>query len=68
MIAKGSGYVKGAAARGRLNAHVKYIEHRTMSERETWDDRRIFSREEEVVSRGDAVEDIMDASPCSSGF
>ena len=60
MIAKGSGYVKGAGARGRLNAHVKYIEHRAMSERETRDDRRIFSRDEDVMSRGDALQEIMD--------
>jgi type IV secretory pathway VirD2 relaxase len=60
MIAKGSGYVRGSGARGRLVAHLKYIEHRTMSERETRDDRRIFNRDEDVVSRGDAVAEIMD--------
>jgi type IV secretory pathway VirD2 relaxase len=60
MIAKGSGYVRGAGARARLVAHLKYIEHRAMSERETRDDRRIFSRDEDVVSRDGAVQDVMD--------
>ncbi len=60
MIAKGSGYVKGSRARSRLNAHMKYIEHRTRSEQETRDDRRIFDAEHDVVRRGDAVQDIMD--------
>lgn len=60
MIAKGSGYVKGAGARGRLNAHMKYTEHRSMSERETRDDRRIFDGEHDVVNRHDAVQDIME--------
>ncbi len=60
MIAKGSGYVRGAGARGRLVAHAKYIEHRAMSERETRDDRRIFDAEHDVVSRNDAVDDIME--------
>jgi hypothetical protein len=60
MIAKGSGYVKGAGARSRLGAHFKYIEHRSMSERETRDDRRIFDADRDVVNRSDAVQDIMD--------
>lgn len=60
MIAKGSGYVRGAGARGRLNAHLKYIEHRARSERETRDDRRLFDAEHDVVGRRDAVGDIME--------
>lgn len=60
MIAKGSGYVKGPGARGRLVAHLKYLEHRAMGERETRDDRRLFDADREVVSRNDAVADIMD--------
>lgn len=60
MIAKGSGYVKGTGARSRLGAHLKYIEHRKMSERETRDDRRIFDADHDVVNSGDAVQDIMD--------
>ncbi len=59
MIAKGSGYVRGAGARNRLIAHLKYIEHRAMSERETRDSRRIFSGDEDQVRRRDAVQDIM---------
>jgi len=62
MIAKGSGYVKGAGARGRLHAHMKYTEHRSMSERETRDDRRIFDGEHDVINRSDAVQDIMEHS------
>ena len=60
MIAKGTGYVKGAGASGRLGAHLKYVEHRAKSERESRDDRRIFDKENDVVSRSDAREEIMD--------
>ncbi|MGH2478034.1 MAG: hypothetical protein ACRDHW_00035 [Ktedonobacteraceae bacterium] len=60
MISKGTGYVKGGGARDRLVAHMKYIEHRSRDlERETRDDRRVFTKDEDVVSRHDAVEDIM---------
>jgi type IV secretory pathway VirD2 relaxase len=60
MIAKGTGYVKGGGARSRLSAHMKYIEHRKMDERESRDDRHIFDKDEDRVSRSDAVDDIMD--------
>jgi type IV secretory pathway VirD2 relaxase len=60
MIAKGTGYVKGGGARGRLGAHAKYVEYRARDERETRDDRRIFDKENDVVSQRDAVDDIMD--------
>ncbi len=60
MIAKGTGYVKGKQARGRLVAHMKYIEYRQRDEREARDDRRIFDKDRDVVGRGDAVDDIMD--------
>lgn len=60
MIAKGTGYVKGGGARSRLNAHMKYIEHRKMDEREDRDSRHIFDKEEDHVSRSEAVDDIMD--------
>src|SRR5579883_1704002 len=61
MISKGSGYVKGGGARGRLTAHMKYVEYRSRDqEKETRDDRRIFGKDEDVVSRSDAVNDIME--------
>jgi type IV secretory pathway VirD2 relaxase len=60
MIAKGTGYVKGGGARGRLSAHAKYIEYRARDDREARDDRRIFDKENDVVSQRDAVDDIMD--------
>lgn len=60
MIAKGTGYVKGGGARGRLVAHAKYVEYRQRDERETRDDRRIFDKDEDVKSQRDAVNEIMD--------
>jgi type IV secretory pathway VirD2 relaxase len=71
MIAKGSGYVKGnkQAAQSRLGAHFGYIEHRAMNrELETRDDRRIFSKDEDVVSRKNAVEDVMDHTSGSVNY
>ena len=64
MIAKGSGYVKGnkQAARARLVAHLKYIEHRSRDNNESRDDRRIFSKEEDVVNRQEALDTIMEHS------
>lgn len=71
MIAKGSGYVRGnrQAAQARLVSHFKYTEHRSRdTERETRDDRRIFSRDEDVVSRRDAVNDIMEHTSTSVNY
>jgi type IV secretory pathway VirD2 relaxase len=70
MIAKGSGYVRGnrEAARARLGSHMKYTEHRSMSERETRDDRRIYSKDEDVVSRKDAVNDVMEHTSTSVNY
>lgn len=61
MIARGTGFVKGnpAAAQGRLIAHFKYVEHRHREGNESRDDRRIFSKDQDVVSRQDAVSDVM---------
>ncbi len=69
MIAKGSGYVRGNrdAARARLVSHMKYVEYRSRGE-ETRDDRRIFSKDEDVVSRRDAVEDVMDHTSTSVNY
>jgi hypothetical protein len=62
MIARGTGFVKGekASAQARLVAHLKYVEHRRKAENESRDDRRIFSKDQDVVSRSDAVSDVMD--------
>lgn len=73
MIARGTGYVKGPQAASRLNAHLKYIEHRpdqrTPSERdqgaaesqehEEPEDRRIFTKDQDEVARKDVRADIM---------
>jgi hypothetical protein len=68
MIAKGTGFIKGdpVAARGRLIAHLKYIEHRMKhidypgkTENESRDDHRIFTKDEDRVARSTAVEDVM---------
>jgi len=62
MIAKGTGFVKGKkeAALGRLVAHLKYIEHRHREENESRDDRHIFTKDDDRVTRGTAVQDVMD--------
>lgn len=49
------------AARAHLSAHLKYIEHRSRyQERESRDDRRIFSEHSNVANRKDAVHDVME--------
>ncbi len=71
MIAKGSGYVRGnrQAAAARLTSHLKYTEHRSKDpERETRDDRRIFSKEDDVVNRKDAIEDVMSHTSTSVNY
>lgn len=60
MIAKGTSYVRGKGAGSRLGAHLKYIEHRARDELESRSDRRIFDKDEDVVSRRDAQADIME--------
>src|SRR5947209_1130030 len=70
MIAKGSGYNRGnrEAGRARLVSHFKYIEHRSRSENESRDDRRIFSEDEDVVSRRDAIDDVMGHTSTSVNY
>ncbi len=71
MIAKGSGYVRGnrEASRARLGSHLKYVEHRSMDpERETREDRRIYSKDEDVVSRQDAMDDVMEHTSTSVNY
>jgi type IV secretory pathway VirD2 relaxase len=62
MIARGTGFVKGhpLAAQSRLVAHLKYIEHRSKTENESRDDRRLFTKDEDRVTRSAAVQDVMD--------
>lgn len=70
MIAKGSGYNRGnrQAGQARLVAHFNYIEHRSRAENETRDDRRIFSKDEDVVNRRDAVNDVMEHTSTSVNY
>jgi hypothetical protein len=71
MIAKGSGYVRGnrAVATARLSSHFKYIEHRSRELNiENRDDRRIFNKENDMVNRRDAVNDVMDHTSTSVNF
>lgn len=50
-------------------SHLKYTEHRSKDpERETRDDRRIFSKDEDVVKRGDAVKDVMEHTSTSVNY
>lgn len=70
MIAKGSGYNRRNREVGqiRLVAHFKYVDHRSRTKNETRDDRRIFSKDEDVVSRRDAVNDTMDHTSASVNY
>jgi type IV secretory pathway VirD2 relaxase len=70
MIARGTGYNRGNREAGgaRLVAHFKYIEHRSRTESESRDDRRIFSKDEDVVNRKDAVDDVMDHTSTSVNY
>jgi hypothetical protein len=47
---------------------MKYVEHRAMSEQESRDDRRIFSKDEDVVNRRDAVNDVMEHTSTSVNY
>ena len=63
MIARGR-YIKGGAAHqasaaAHLNAHLKYLEHRSRDEQENREDRSIFSKDDDQVNRRDAVDDVM---------
>jgi hypothetical protein len=72
MIARGR-YVKGgtanhASAASHLNAHLKYLEHRSRDEQESREDRSIFSRDEDRVSRREAVADVMEHTSSSVSY
>jgi hypothetical protein len=71
MIAKGSGFVRGnrQAASARLSSHFKYVEHRSKElSLETRDDRRIFDKENDVVNRRDAVNEVMEHTSTSVNY
>jgi len=63
MIARGK-YVRGGdrkAASSHLKAHFKYIEHRPLDlVHEQREDRRLFSKDRDVVDRREAVNDVME--------
>ena len=61
MIAKGR-YMRGATgnAASHLNAHFKYIEHRSREVDESREDRAIFSRDSDSVNRREAVDEVME--------
>jgi hypothetical protein len=63
MIARGR-YIRGGAANSasatsHLNAHLKYLEHRSRDEQESREDRSIFSKDDDHVDRKEAVDDVM---------
>ncbi len=71
MIAKGSGYVRRNrdTARAQLTSHFKYVEHRSRElPIESRDDRRIFDKDNDVISRRDAVNDVMDHTSTSVNY
>src|SRR5260370_19693852 len=72
MIAKGR-YMRGGAANHRaaashLNAHLKYLEHRSRDEQESREDRSIFSKDDDQVNRRDAVDDVMEHTSGSVSY
>jgi type IV secretory pathway VirD2 relaxase len=70
MIVRGTGYVRGnrKAAGTRLAGHFKYIEYRPLGEIESRTSRSIFNKEEDRVSRKDAVGDVMDHTSSAVNF
>ncbi len=72
MIAKGR-YMRGRvanhnAAATHLNAHMKYIEHRSRDEHESREDRSFFSRNSDHVERKDAVNEVMEHTSNSVSY
>ena len=67
MITKGTGYVKGSGAKSRLKAHMKYIEHRERGPEEQ-EDRAIFGKDLDDISRAEAMNDIMDHAKASVAY
>jgi D-lyxose ketol-isomerase len=72
MIAKGR-YMRGGAANhtaaaSHLNAHLKYLEHRSRDEQENREDRFIFSKDDDHVSRRDAMDDVLEHTSHSVSY
>ncbi len=72
MIAKGR-YMRGGAANHRaaashLNAHLKYLEHRSRDEQESREDRSIFSKYDDQVNRREAVDDVLEHTSHSVSY
>lgn len=72
MIVKGK-YVKGGtanqkAAASHLNAHTKYIEHRSRDNGESREDRHLFSKEHDDLDRKEATQEIMEHTSSSVSY
>src|SRR5712691_5993453 len=72
MIAKGR-YMRGGtanrtAAASHLNAHLKYLEHRSRDEQESREDRSIFSKDDDHVNRRDALDDVLEHTSYSVSY
>jgi type IV secretory pathway VirD2 relaxase len=78
LISKGgeSLIIKGRFMRGNreksakhLNAHLRYVEHRSRDDQqETREDRHLFSNESDLVDREEAVNDVMDHTSTSVNY
>lgn len=70
MIVRGTGYVRGnrKVAGTRLAGHFKYIEYRPLGEIESRASRSIFNKEEDRISRRDAVDGVMDHTSSAVNF
>lgn len=70
MIARGTGYHRGNRQAGgaRLASHLKYLEYRALGPAEDREDRRLFSKESDQVSRHEAVEDVMGHTSTSVNY
>jgi hypothetical protein len=63
------GYKEKPKARGyKLAAHFKYIQHRPLGEKETREDRFIFSEECDHIERKEALDDVMRHSSHSVNY
>jgi len=66
MIARGR-FVRGNAAHSaaHLNAHLRYVEHRSREVNETREDRYLFSKDNDHVERQEAQDDVMNHTNAS---
>jgi len=72
MIARGryirGGTVNQASAASHLSSHLKYLEHRSRDEQESREDRFIFSKDDDHVSRRDAMDDVLEHTSHSVSY